>query len=234
MISYYALDLGAVHCSAVDCSAGSNKLLDNSADVGRYSSVNVGTDGFPVISYQGPSAGASNLSFVHCTAVDCSSYAAPIVLDSNAFAGKYTSLTIGTDGFPLISYAGGGARLSVVHCTAVDCSTSAAPVVLDSARQSLYTSVTIGADGLPIISYQANPGNSVLAFVHCTAVDCSTHSSPVVLDSAVGAGAYTAMTIGADGLPIISYQGVSGGNFNLSTVHCANILCAPPFVRRRR
>jgi hypothetical protein len=79
---------------------------------------------------------------------------------------------------------------------------------------------------MPLISYAG--GGCRLSVVHCTAVDCSTHSSPIVLDSAAGAGAYTAMTIGADGLPIISYQGISGGNFNLSTIHCSNILCAPP------
>jgi|SRR5579859_1707870 len=71
-----------------------------------------------------------------------------------------------------------------------------------------------------------------LSTLHCTAVDCSTHGPVTVLDSRANAGQSTSVTIGTDGLPIISYTGFSG-NPNLSVVHCANVLCAPPFVRRR-
>jgi hypothetical protein len=229
-VGYY--DLSVVHCTAVDCSThGAVTVLDNATFAGFYTSITIGTDGLPIISYRG--GGGGNLTVVHCTAVDCSTYGA-FVLDNSTNAGQYTSITIGTDGLPIISYQGinGTQNLGVVHCTAVDCSTHGAATVLDNATNAgQYTSITIGTDGLPIISYAGfSSGHSNLSVVHCTAVDCSTHGAVTVLDNATNAGQYTSITIGTDGLPIISYEDING---DLSVMHCANVLCAPPFVRRR-
>jgi hypothetical protein len=243
LISYRGIsggltNLSSVHCTAADCSThAAPVVLDSASGAGAYTSVIIGTDGMPVVGYQGMS-GSSNLSVVHCTAVDCSTHGSPVVLDSTATSGLYTSLTIGSDGLAVISYMGissGFGNLSVAHCTAVDCSTHPAPAVVDSTPNAgSFTSLTIGTDGLPIIVYQGVSGGlPVFSVVHCTAADCSTHAVPTVLDGTSHSGVYNAVTIGRDGLPLISHRGVNGVSFNLSTLHCANIWCAPPFVRRR-
>jgi len=228
-------NLSVVHCTAVDCSThGAATVLDIAPLAGSSPSITIGTDGLPIISYAGLGSPNFNLSVVHCSAVDCSTHGTVTVLDSAAKAGQYASITIGTDGLPIISYQGfnGLYNLSVVHCTAVDCSTHGAVTVVDTSGE--YTSITIGTDGLPVISYEGISSLTAnLSVVHCTAADCSTHGAVSVLDSTSGAGFFSSITIGTDGLPIISYLGVSGGNTDLSVVHCANLSCAPPFVRRR-
>jgi hypothetical protein len=50
------------------------------------------------------------------------------------------------------------------------------------------------------------------------------------LDSAGNVGAYTSVTVGADGLGLISYYDVTNGD--LKVAHCANALCVN-YLRRR-
>jgi hypothetical protein len=239
----FVSNLSVVHCTAVDCSThGTATMLDSTSGAGGGTSVTIGSDGLPIISYNGNSGGSNgNLSVVHCTAADCSTHGTATVLDNTSAAQFSTSIIIGADGRPIIGYSVGfifvlDGNLSAVHCTAVDCSTHGAATVLDSTPLAgTGASVIIGTDGLPVISYTGRTGSSVrnLSAVHCTAVDCSTHGPITVLDNTPNTGGRTSVAIGIDGLPIISYGGRTSGTPNLSVVHCANILCAPPFVRRR-
>ena len=57
----------------------------------------------------------------------------------------YSSVAIGTDGLPLISYAGFH-ELQVAHCADLAC-TSATIITLKSCQCELFTSIAIGADG---------------------------------------------------------------------------------------
>ena len=237
----FVSNLSVVHCTAVDCSThGAATVLDSTASAGGGTSVTIGSDGLPIISYNGNSGGSNgNLSVVHCTALDCSTHGAVTLLDNTSGAIFSTSVTVGSDGLPIIGYSvtfifALNGNLSAVHCTAVDCSTHGTATVLDSTPLAgAGASVIIGTDGLPVISYTGtNSGNRNLNVVHCTTADCSAHGPLTVLDNTPNTGGRTSVTIGTDGLPIISYRGQSG-NPNLSVMHCANILCAPPFVRRR-
>ncbi len=96
-----------------------------------YTSITIGTDGFPIISYYDVTNG--DLKVVHCTNASCSTSDTPVALDSTGDVGYYTSITIGTDGFPIISYYDyTNFVLKVVHCTNASCSTKYKPVTLDS------------------------------------------------------------------------------------------------------
>ncbi|MDX1373383.1 MAG: hypothetical protein R3321_12995, partial [Nitrososphaeraceae archaeon] len=101
--------------------------LDSAGDVGQYTSITIGTDGFPVISYEDVSNG--DLKFVHCTSVDCSTFDPPIVINpvggSTAAGPLQTGLAVGSDGFPIISHYNRQTNiLNVIHCTSIDCSTT--------------------------------------------------------------------------------------------------------------
>jgi hypothetical protein len=82
-----------------------------------------------------------------------------------------------------------------------------------------YTSLVIGIDGYPIISYYDDT-NFDLKVVHCTAVDCSTTDTPLMVDgTGTNVGDYTSSAIGTDGYPIISYR--DGTNSDLKVARIA-------------
>jgi cell shape-determining protein MreC len=197
--------------------------LDSADSVGAYTSVTIGADGLGLISYYDDTN--DNLKVAHCNDVACTS-ANIYTLDSGDGndVGRYTSVTIGADGLGLISYYDAtNGNLKVAHCNDVAC-TSATITTLDREDDvGKYTSVTIGADGLGLISYyDATNGN--LKVAHCNDVAC-TSANIYTLDSGDGnnVGYFTSVTIGADGLGLISYYDATNGD--LKVAHCNNIAC---------
>jgi len=116
-----------------------------------------------------------------------------ITLDSTGNVGKYTSITIGTDGLPVISYYDmSNGDLKVAHCSDTAC-TSVSTTILDSTGDiGWYTSITIGADGLPVISYW-DGSNYDLKVAHCNDIAC-TSASITTLDSIGNVGHHTSIT----------------------------------------
>jgi hypothetical protein len=138
--------------------------------------------------------------------------------------GGETSITMGTDGSPVVSSRGPAGSLDVVHCTDPRCSGHDAPRTLDSFGG--YTSIAIGTDGNPVVSYRG-PGVGWLRVAHCTDVECTGHDAPTTLDSY---GINTSIAIGTDGNPVISYYGGDANEFKL--VHCTNPACSTYDVPR--
>jgi hypothetical protein len=144
--------------------------------------------------------------------------------------GSYTSITIGADGLGLISYRDAtNDDLKVAHCSNTNC-TAATISTLDSTDNvGRYTSITIGADNLGLISYY-DFTNEDLKVAHCSNTNCTSASS-TTLDSTNNVGyEYSSITIGADGLGLISYPDYT--NSDLKVVHCENAFCSPYFRRR--
>ena len=226
VISYYDskwANLKLVHCTNANCSTNDTPVtLDSTGIVGWYTSIAIGTDGFPVISYYYATEG--DLKLVHCTNANCSTNDTPVTLDSTGIVGQSTSIAIGTDGFPVISYYDRThLDLKLVHCTNANCSTNDMPVTLDSTGfVGLLTSIAIGADGFPVISHWDATGED-LKLVHCTNANCSTNT-PVTLDSTGIVGLFTSIAIGTDGFPVISYYDRT--NDDLKLVHCTNANCS--------
>ena len=217
-------DLKLVHCNNIDCSIFDDPIvLDGKGDVGRDSSIVIGTDGNPIVSYFDNTN--NDLKFIYCTTANCAISNTPIILDDDGAVGRDSSIVIGTDGNPVISYRSGtDGSLKMVHCTSIDCSTQNIPVVLDSnGSVGFDTSITISAEGYPIVSYFDNT-NTNLKLVHCTSIDCSTQDVPVVLDSKGTVGRDSSIAIGIDGNPVISYSDDTFGN--LKIIHCTNTNCA--------
>jgi hypothetical protein len=160
-------DLKIAHCSNTVCSSVTAIRPDGAGFVGYFTSITIGSDGLGLISYYdlGTGAGDGDLKVAHCNNVACST-ASPFTLDSAGDVGYTTSVTIGADGFGLISYSNhGSGDLKVAHCSNAACS-SATTTTLDSAGNvGEYGSVTIGTDGLGLISYN-DGGNSDLKVAH--------------------------------------------------------------------
>ncbi|MEE8526780.1 MAG: hypothetical protein V3T72_22835, partial [Thermoanaerobaculia bacterium] len=140
--------------------------------------------------------------------------------------GKYTSVTIGTDGFGLISYFDdSNDNLKVAHCSNVVC-TSATISTLDFFSDvGRFNSLTLGADGLGLISYfQRNGATIFLKVARCGNVQCTSVAASF-LDSASGVGSSetltTSIALGVDGRGLISYSDGS----RLKTAHCLSSPC---------
>ncbi|MBR58230.1 MAG: hypothetical protein CMH54_09435 [Myxococcales bacterium] len=129
-----------------------------------------------------------------------------VVLDSSAILPRYTSVTIGGDGLPVVAYRDGiGSTLKVAHCADQECNGVTSTVVVDSAgNPGSYASIGIGTDGLPVISYYDSEDKN-LRFAKCNDADCAD-STITTIDNADSVGRYSAMAIGLDGYPVIAYQ----------------------------
>ena len=229
IISYYDATnyhLKVAHCGNVACTSGViTPTLDNTAssDVGQYSSIAVGTDGLPIVSYYAQTPTNNFLKVAHCTNVACTSAPVITTVDSTSVnVGLYTSIAIGANGLAAISYYDAtNGDLKLATCSTFDCSSSLH--LIDSTNDvGQYSSLAFGDDGLAIISYyDATPTNQNLKVAHCGDASCSAPSIYTVYSSG-NAGLYSSITIGADGLPVISFNRSGNG---LRVAHCTDTAC---------
>lgn len=138
---------------------------------------------------------------------------------SNVGANRKGSMTIGSDGLPImVAYTntpGVCAGLCVVHCRDFSCKTTdKTPIDSDG----YYASITIGANGNPIIAY--TPDQNELRVAICSDILCNNKTIKNGSNLGVyGVGAL-ALTIGINGGPIISY---SDGDLYMYV--CTNASC---------
>lgn len=107
--------------------------------------------------------------------------------------------------------------------------TSATITTIDDVSAGFRSSLTIGSDGLALISYSDRANNN-LKVAHCSNVACTSVVKTTVNSTADQVGYDTSITIGVDGLGIISYYNTTKDD--LEVLHCSNTLCTP-HVRRR-
>lgn len=112
--------LAVGHCLNIYCSGLQRRIVDLSGKTGGYSSLAIGADGLPIISYQNETT--QNLLVAHCANADCSAVSNGTLLDEFGNVGQYTSIAIGADGLPLITYYDATNRgLKVAHCADAAC-----------------------------------------------------------------------------------------------------------------
>jgi predicted regulator of Ras-like GTPase activity (Roadblock/LC7/MglB family) len=218
--------LRVAHCADVVCTGVTSNAIDTTAN--GYSSLAVGADGLPLVSYLDSTNG--DLQVAHCADALCAA-STTTAFDTGDNAGFYASLTIGADGLGLVSYRDATAgSLKVAHCDDVPCTTATLSTVDANGIEGEYSAITLGIDGLGVISYRDGTGaRQDLKVAHCANVACTT-SSTVTVDTPGDVGWNTSITIGADGLPFVSYRDVGGSQ--VKGLHCPNVFCVP-YLRRR-
>ncbi len=224
VISYFDATSGhlkVLHCGDLYCGAGNTATtLDNS---GSISSIAIGLDGLLLISYYDYANG--DLKVFHCGNNACTANNTITTVDSAGNVGMYSSIAIGADGLPVVSYydASNGA-LKLLHCGNVTCNSANTTTTVDAtANVGAFTSIAIGMDGMPVVSYYDN-ANADLKVLHCASAACNGSGNTVTtIDSAGDVGQYSSITIGADGLPVISYY--DNTLDHLKVLHCGNVPC---------
>ncbi|MEW5871479.1 MAG: hypothetical protein AB1894_19555 [Chloroflexota bacterium] len=223
--------LWVAHCNDHACTTSSKVQVSPAGDTVQYLALAIGADGMPVMSYYDASFGVGDLKVAHCNDLACQLAANVTTVDGNLppnpDVGQYNSITIGVDGFPLISYYDAtNGHLKVAHCNDIPCQIAPLVTPLDTslfANVGWYSSITIGSDGLGLVSYY-DAMSTHLKAAHCANVLCASADSIVVLDPTASVGTFTSITIASDGLGLISYYDF-GNNF-LKVAHCNNSLCS--------
>ena len=210
----------------------------STGDVGHYPSIAIGWDGLGLTSYYDNTKGTNDLKVAHCSNVECTSATTSsidttgikevqvagevveVVVEKNV--GRFTSITIGSDGLGLISYRDDTNRdLKVAHCSNVECTSATTSSIDTLGNVGRFTSITIGSDGLGLISYRDDT-NRDLKVAHCSNVEC-TSATTSSIDTLGNVGSYTSVATGSDGLGLISYR--DDTNRHLKVAHCSNVGC---------
>jgi hypothetical protein len=230
IISYYDIsnsDLKVVKCNNTDCSNTTITTLDSTDEVGLYSSLVIGADGFPVISYYDLSNRI--LKIAKCLSIGCTnSPTISTIVDpfQPAFHdyGLYTSITIGTDNKPIISYYDqGNSEIKVLGCSVTDCSSVMNNTIISTGIFGVQSKIAIGNDNFPIIS-SFDTITKNLKLLKCSSVNCYTTNggaNPYLITTPDVLG-FGDMAIGVDNNPVISSGGLYG---DLTVFSCVDPVC---------
>ena len=219
IISHYDAtngDLKVAACTNPTCTTSTTiTAIDTTGDVGGFTSIAIGLDGNPIISYYDVTNG--DLKVAACTNPTCTT-STTSTLDSIGDVGWHTSIIIGLDGNPIISYYDWDNRdLMVAACTNPTCTTATTATLDTNGDVGYFTSIAIGTNGNPIIShYDATSGD--LKIAACYDPTCTNASSSVITTGDVGQ--YTSIAIGLDGNPFISYLDLDNGDLKVAA--CTN------------
>jgi len=227
--NYSNNNLLVTKCHDSDCSSYSNSEISYGGDnIGNATSIAIAPDGLPVISYINFTDG--DLMITKCGNNACSSGNTTTQISDadNIYLWGGTSIVIGTDGLPIISYMEdtGTDTLKVTKCGNAACSSGNTTTQITGGTDNIgnYNSIAIGADGLPIISYQ-NTTDGDLMVTKCGNAACSSGNTTTQITNADSVGSYTSITIAPDGLPIISYRDTTGTD-TLMITKCGNAACS--------
>ncbi|MDQ1651003.1 MAG: hypothetical protein QOI35_203 [Cryptosporangiaceae bacterium] len=218
------------HCRNVACTAVDAHTIDADGSNGDYSAIKIGSDGLPIISYTAAlgTNPANALRVAHCADSACTS-ATITTLDTTAYVDD-TAVTIGADGLASIAYQddplnGVSTAIKIAHCANLAC-TSATTRTVDTVNDNngstgAWLSIATSPAGGPVLAY-VDAAAKDLKVTACTDPTCATATTSTVDAGLVGDS--PSITIGLDGLPVISYGGWPPES-NLKVAHCRNLLC---------
>jgi hypothetical protein len=99
-----------------------------------------------------------------------------------------------------------------------------------SVGDTTATAIAISREGLPLVAYRVATTDSI-ALIRCVNASCTGNPVELTLENiANDVGNELAMTIGRDGLPVISH--FDDTEDALRVYHCGNSTCVPFFRRR--
>ena len=227
VISYYDYtngNLKVLHCGNEDCSIiTSIQSIDTVGLVGQDSSLQLDSNGYPVISYYDGTN--SNLKIIHCGDEDCLIISSVQSPDTIGVVGSYTSLQLDSDGFPVISYYDNtNSALKVLHCGDEDCSIISSVQSPDTVGLvGWYTSLQLDSNGFPVVSYY-DATNGDLKILHCGDEDCSSGNIITSPDTVGNVGQTTSLQLDSNGYPVVSYYDATNGD--LKVLHCGDEDCS--------
>lgn len=205
--------------------SGVSRVIDSTGDVGRFTSIALDDNGYPVIAYQDLTH--RDLKLIRCADKHCADTEAMDikVLVSEGLVGLYNSLQLDSQGRPVISfYDATVGTLKVLRCDQPVCDqfSIAVPDSTDDIVGS-HSSLILDADDHPVISYY-DASNGDLKFIRCDDPACRGDEAAniLTLDSTGDVGLYSSVILNKQNLPVISYHSAEDG---LKLLFCKNPVC---------
>jgi hypothetical protein len=196
--------------------------VDASPGVGEGSSLAIGADGMPRISYRDSLDGS--LRVATCTAPDCST--ATIEAVEGGF-GDYASIGIAANGNPLVAYYDRIEQSAVIaRCHSADCAGSETMHTLDDPADDVgrYASLAVNAGGRAIVAYVDSTTDD-LKLAACQNPACDAVFTRTIDDGAGDSvGSYASLALDADGFPAIAYADVTADS--LKFAKCIDASCS--------
>jgi hypothetical protein len=226
-LSLVALALVLAPCAPVEAANPNNitTVVDTANDEGDGADIVIGSDDFPIISFYDRSTGALRVS--RCGSRSCSTVTSTTTVDTVGDVGNLTSMVLGTNGFPVITYHDAtDDRINIAICADAGCTsgtTFVEPTLLGGGDVAALSKVVISNNN-PLIFFYDFAVNELLA-LRCGSATCS--ALPVggasVVDTGFAIGRGMSATISPGGDPVVSYQ---AGIHEVRIATCASQSCA--------
>ncbi len=187
-------------------------------NIGTESSMQLDSNGFPVVAYTAQIPGATAVRLLHCNDVVCAGGDDSIETVFSSTSGIVNpSLSLDTSGNPIITFLHGG--INVMHCNDANCDGNDESLVTPVVGCcELYSSHVLAAGDLPVIVFRQNG----LQIVRCANTNCTAVTNDPGFIVQPEPTSSNSITLDAAGLPVIAYSGADG----LRLLHCNDINCA--------
>ena len=240
VISHYDPALGQLRltrCYDPACVVAHSNVIDGDGNldlIGKYTSLELDSDGFAVISYYDAVNG--DLKLAHCDDLDCVVNVSVNTVDATSDRGQFSSLALDESGNPVISYYDAtSGKVLLAHCNDRYCAggddAPAGTINTGDGTNDVgqYSSLALHLfDQRPVIAYY-NVTDGDVKLVHCSNDACTGAQSSVVVDGAtedVGADLSMALDLGSN--PVIAYY--DADNLALKVARCDDQACTAPVV----
>lgn len=216
-------DLEFTDCADVLCGSVTTTTIDSTGSVGWSADIVIGSDGFPQIVYFDDTN--NYLKIADCSNATCSS-STITTLDTSGTVGRNLAAAAAPDGRTIIAYENDAATNQLIYsrcdnttCTADTTATLDASAVIQNA-----IAIAMGDDLLPIILYIDDTN---LITIHCGNSGCSSGNTATTQSASATSDDNLAMTIGADGMPLLAYALAAGvNNADYYVTYCTNAACS--------
>ena len=219
--------LGTWALAETATAVGGNSITspDTAGSVGSYTSLALDSSGFPVVSYYDSTN--RDLKLTHCNDPNCSGGDESITSpDTAGSVGRFTSLTLDSTGYPVVSYYDAtNQNLKVMHCNDPNCAGGDESITSPDSAGAVgeFTSLALDASGYPVISYY-DAANRDLNVMHCNDPDCAGGDESITSpDTAGDVGFSTSLALDASGYPVVGYWDATSEG--MKVLHCDDPDC---------
>jgi hypothetical protein len=214
-----------LHCGDASCSSGNSITVPDPSPNGLIpSSLKLDSGGRPVISIL--DTANQDLKVVHCGDADCSAGNVISTPDSDgSLALNGAGLALDSSDRPVVAYSDDThGDLKILHCGDANCTSENSITSPDTAGTvGESPDVALDANGFPVVAYY-DQTNADLKILHCGDANCTAANSITAPDTDGEVGSRPALTLDANGFPVVAYFDQT--NHAQKLLHCGDENCS--------